>query len=118
MVISELNDSIINNSYLLDCRTLSENVFLDLTNELNVNMLSSVLPEYRQFSMTGSNSEQPIVTYFLGNRMEEGISDILKFNSYQDENGRQTLTNVTFFNILWNSQRSSIATFASIYVRK
>lgn len=78
-MFSKSDDSIINNSYLLDCRALSENVFLDLTNDLNLNMLSSVPPEYLQFSMTGSNSEHPIVIYSLGNRMEEVLRHIRHF---------------------------------------
>lgn len=48
-MVSKLDDSIINNSDLLDCRALSENVFLDLTNELNLNTLSSVLQNIFSF---------------------------------------------------------------------
>lgn len=78
-MVSKLDDSTINNSYLLDCTALSEKVFLDPTNELNLNLLSSLLPEYLQFSMRGSNSEQPIVIYSLGNRMEEVFRHIRHF---------------------------------------
>lgn len=44
--VSKLDDSIINNSYLLDCSASSENVFLDLPNNLNLNILSSVYVQF------------------------------------------------------------------------
>lgn len=44
--VSKLDDSIINNSYLLDYSASSENVFLDLPNNLNLNILSSVYVQF------------------------------------------------------------------------